>query len=178
VLIALHVETTFGHVRVYLPRTTHGPLTLSSSLRAARLSPALRRICTPLHEEGLKTNWFVGDIGAWSAKSEVGDEVRIGSDFGSIWVGYIGEEEPVPLLRAGPHAPAPSASAAAAGGTAGRNGNPLFLSLETLVLLWFSLLGFTAVVMLLNGITAVIYPPPPPPSPLAGFGGILALLRG
>ncbi|KAJ7303675.1 hypothetical protein DFH08DRAFT_650506, partial [Mycena albidolilacea] len=80
------VETTFGHVRVYLPLTTHGPLTLSSSWRAARLSPVLRRVCTPLREEGLKTNWFVGDIGAWSAKSEVGDEVRIGSDFGSIWV--------------------------------------------------------------------------------------------
>ncbi|KAJ7689247.1 hypothetical protein B0H14DRAFT_3906686 [Mycena olivaceomarginata] len=100
--ITLHVETTFGHVCVYLPLTTHGPLTLSSSLRAARLSPALRRVCTPLREEGLKTNWFVGDIGAWSTKSEVGDKVRIGSDFGSIWVGYVGEEEPVPCYELGP----------------------------------------------------------------------------
>ncbi|KAJ7251049.1 hypothetical protein C8J57DRAFT_1723327 [Mycena rebaudengoi] len=178
--ITLHVETTFGRVRVYLPRTTHGPLTLSSSLRAARLSPALRRVCTPLREEGLKTNWFVGDIGAWSAKSEVGDEVRIESDFGNIWVGYVGEEEPVPVLRVGPHAPAPSASApAAAGGTAGGNGNPLFLALKMLGLLWLGWLGLTAVVTLLKWITVVIYPPPPPPPPAAaGFGSIFALLRG
>ncbi|KAF8127801.1 hypothetical protein K438DRAFT_1948906 [Mycena galopus ATCC 62051] len=170
--IALHVKTTFGHVRVYLPRTTHGPLTLSSSLRAARLSPALRRVCTPLREEGVKMDWFVGDIGAWSTKNEVGDEVRIGSDFGSIWVGYVGEE-PVSVLQVGPQVPAASASARAA---AGRNGNPLFLALKMLGLLWLGLLGLTAAVTLLSGITAVIYPPPPPP-PLAGFGRILALLR-
>ncbi|KAJ6481882.1 hypothetical protein C8R45DRAFT_932626 [Mycena sanguinolenta] len=179
--IALHVGTMFGHVRVYLPRTTHGPLTLSSSLRAAHLSPALRRVCTPLREEGLKTNWFVGDIGAWSAKSEVGDEVRIESNFGSIWVGYVGEEEPVPVLRVGPHAPAPSASAhAAAEGTEGRNGNPFFLALKMLCL--FGLLGLAAIVTLLIGITVVISssppPPPPPPPPLAGFDSILALFRG
>ncbi|KAJ6571471.1 hypothetical protein B0H19DRAFT_661340 [Mycena capillaripes] len=97
--IVLQVQSGFGNVRVYLPRTTHGPLILLSSLRTPRLSPALRRVCTPLREEGFKTNWFVGDIDAWSAKDEVGDEVQIGSEFGSVWVGYVGEEEPPHALR-------------------------------------------------------------------------------
>ncbi|KAJ7025178.1 hypothetical protein C8F04DRAFT_1129516 [Mycena alexandri] len=93
--VVVVATSTFGHVRIYLSRTMHGPLTLSSSLRAPRLSPALRRSCTPLRQEGDKTNWFVGDIGAWSAKDEMGDQVKVESQFGSVWVGYVGEEEAV-----------------------------------------------------------------------------------
>ncbi|KAJ6484495.1 hypothetical protein C8R47DRAFT_1017328 [Mycena vitilis] len=100
--ISLHVSTSFGHVRVYLPRTMHGPLTLSSSLRSPLVSPSLRRACTPLREEGLNTYCFVGDIGAWTAKDEMGDEVKVYSEFGRVWVGYVGEDEhAAPVRRRG-----------------------------------------------------------------------------
>jgi len=97
--IVLNVGTDFGRVRVYLPRTMHGPLTFSSAVRTPCLSPALRRVCMPLREEGNKTHYFVGDIGAWTAKDEMGDEVTVTSDFGHIWVGYVGEEEEIPHVQ-------------------------------------------------------------------------------
>ncbi|KAJ6613168.1 hypothetical protein B0H10DRAFT_2049783 [Mycena sp. CBHHK59/15] len=90
--IALSVSSSFGRIRVYLPRTLHGPLSISS-LRAHRLSPELQRACTPLSEVGNTTRWFVGDIAAWSAKGERGDEVCLESEFATVWVGYVGEEE-------------------------------------------------------------------------------------
>ncbi|KAJ7206840.1 hypothetical protein GGX14DRAFT_456920 [Mycena pura] len=90
--VAVHAASTFGGVRVYLPRTLHGPLALTSTLRAPRLSPALRRACTPLREADGATHWFVGDIDAWRARGERGDAVSVGSEFGGVWVGYVGEE--------------------------------------------------------------------------------------
>ncbi|KAJ7487973.1 hypothetical protein FB451DRAFT_1126382 [Mycena latifolia] len=88
--IALRAESTFGQVCIFLPRTLHGPLAISTSLRTARLSPELRRVCAPLSESGGTRRWFVGDLGAWSTR---GDDVRLGSQFGLVWVGYVGEEK-------------------------------------------------------------------------------------
>ncbi|KAJ7166994.1 hypothetical protein C8R46DRAFT_996693 [Mycena filopes] len=87
--LVLTTESTWGTVRVSLPRTLRGPLTLSST---ARLSAALRHAATPLRQENGTTYWFVGDVGAWSARDEVGDEVRVRSEFGRVWVGFVGDE--------------------------------------------------------------------------------------
>lgn len=84
--------STFGHVRLFLPRSTTGPLVVSSWIRAARFSPALERMCSPLHQAGGDVHWFVGDMAAWREKDECGVHVRVGSMFGTVWVGYVGEE--------------------------------------------------------------------------------------
>ncbi|KAJ6582474.1 hypothetical protein DFH09DRAFT_1439169 [Mycena vulgaris] len=90
--IDLRVQSSFGQVRVFLPRTLHGPLVIATALRRAHFSAALRRVCTPVIEVRGTTRWFVGDVAAWSAGGERGDKVWVGSGFGELWVGYIGEE--------------------------------------------------------------------------------------
>ncbi|KAJ7041520.1 hypothetical protein C8F04DRAFT_947073 [Mycena alexandri] len=90
--VVVKVESIFGHVRLFLPRSMTGPLIVSSYLRVARLSPALQPACFPLRQASEQTHWFVGDMAAWTDKDERGDEVRVGSQFGVVWVGYVGEE--------------------------------------------------------------------------------------
>ncbi|KAJ6564985.1 hypothetical protein DFH09DRAFT_1475556 [Mycena vulgaris] len=90
--IDLRVQSSFGQVRVFLPRTLHGPLVIATALRRAHFSAALRRVCTSVLEVRGTTRWFVGDVAAWSAGGERGDKVWVGSGFGELWVGYIGEE--------------------------------------------------------------------------------------
>ncbi|KAJ7166993.1 hypothetical protein C8R46DRAFT_1272131 [Mycena filopes] len=88
--LVLSANSTWDAIRVSLPRTFHGPLTLSST---ARLSGALRRAATPLREEYGTTHWFVGDVAAWSARDEVGDAVQVRSVLGGrVWVGFVGDE--------------------------------------------------------------------------------------
>ncbi|KAJ7661143.1 hypothetical protein B0H17DRAFT_909806, partial [Mycena rosella] len=75
-------ESTLGQLCIFLPRTFHGPLGFSSSLRAVRLSPELRRASTPLSEADGAARWFVGGVAAWLARGERGDQVLLRADFG------------------------------------------------------------------------------------------------
>ncbi|KAJ7314221.1 hypothetical protein DFH08DRAFT_432889 [Mycena albidolilacea] len=90
---SVRASSTFGQIRVFLPRTFNGPLTITSSLGAPSLSPELKRACTPISEMGNSRRWFVGDFGAWEGRSEHGDEALVGTSWGRVWVGYAGEEE-------------------------------------------------------------------------------------
>jgi hypothetical protein len=40
---------------------------------------------------GSGKRWFVGDLGAWQEDPHK-DKARLGSTFGCVWVGYVGEE--------------------------------------------------------------------------------------
>jgi hypothetical protein len=40
---------------------------------------------------GSGKRWFVGDLGAWQ-EDPYKDKARLGSMFGCVWVGYVGEE--------------------------------------------------------------------------------------
>ncbi|KAJ7673896.1 hypothetical protein DFH06DRAFT_1445422 [Mycena polygramma] len=90
---SLRASSTFGHICIFLPRTFHGPLSIMSSLGAPNLSPELKRVCAPISEVGGARRWFVGDAGVWRDRGEHGDEALVGTTFGLVWVGYIGEEE-------------------------------------------------------------------------------------
>jgi len=90
---SLRTSSTVGQICIFLPRTYHGPLTITSSLGAPCLSPELKRVCTPISEVGCGRRWFVGDLGVWHQRNEHGDEAILNSSFGRVWVGYVGEEE-------------------------------------------------------------------------------------
>jgi hypothetical protein len=53
----------------------------------------MQRVCTPLSEVGGTKRWFVGNLAAWSANGERGDEVQVNVTFGSAWIGFVGEDE-------------------------------------------------------------------------------------
>ncbi|KAJ7274821.1 hypothetical protein C8J57DRAFT_1312814 [Mycena rebaudengoi] len=91
--ISLNAESWFGRVRIYVPRTMHGPLTITSGFRAPRLSREMQRVCTPLSEVDGTKRWFVGNLATWSANGERGDEVQVNVTFGSVWIGFVGEDE-------------------------------------------------------------------------------------
>jgi len=100
---SVRASSTFGDVCVFLPRTFQGPLTIMSSLGAPHLSAEVKRLCAPISEIGGASRWFVGDLGVWRERAEHGDEAMVGTTFGSVWVGYIGEEEEAKrALRWGP----------------------------------------------------------------------------
>jgi hypothetical protein len=40
---------------------------------------------------GSGKRWFVGDLGAWQDDQDK-DKALLGSTFGCVWVGYVGEE--------------------------------------------------------------------------------------
>ncbi|KAJ7225066.1 hypothetical protein B0H12DRAFT_278917 [Mycena haematopus] len=90
---SLRASSFFGRIRIFLPRTYHGPLTITSSLGAPMLSSELRCVCTPISEVGSRRRLFVGDLGVWQQRHEHGDSAQVGSSFGRVWVGYVGEEE-------------------------------------------------------------------------------------
>ncbi|KAJ6526721.1 hypothetical protein B0H19DRAFT_544593 [Mycena capillaripes] len=90
---SVHASSIFGQICVFLPRNFHGPLTIMSSLGAPNLSAELRRACAPISETGSARRWFVGDLAAWRDCGEHGDEAMVGTRFGGVWVGYVGEEE-------------------------------------------------------------------------------------
>jgi len=64
-----------------------------SSLGTPTLSAELKRVCAPISEMGSARRWFVGDLGVWREQAEHGDEAVVGTTFGGVWVGYVGEEE-------------------------------------------------------------------------------------
>ncbi|KAJ7624885.1 hypothetical protein FB45DRAFT_1031005 [Roridomyces roridus] len=98
----IYVMTVWGQVALFLPRSFHGPLVTSCS-GTPRLSSTLARMSTPIKEVGREKRWFVGDVSAWRAGCEHGDNVTVGSSFGKVWVGYEGEEEEARrALRWGP----------------------------------------------------------------------------
>ncbi|KAJ6501057.1 hypothetical protein C8R47DRAFT_1211328 [Mycena vitilis] len=90
---SIRASSTFGHICIILPRTFHGPLSIMSSLGAPNLSPELERVCAVISEVGGARRWFVGDVGVWREHGEHGDEALVGSTFGPVWIGYMGEEE-------------------------------------------------------------------------------------
>jgi hypothetical protein len=90
---SVRASSTFGQICIFLPRTFHGPLTITSSLGAPVLSSELKRVCTPISEVGSGRRWFVGDVGIWHERSEHGDEALLRTSWGRVWVGYAGEEE-------------------------------------------------------------------------------------
>jgi hypothetical protein len=93
VRIFMETSVTFGQTRMYLPRTFHGPLKISSWARAPRLSAELRNACILMTEDGSTMHCFVGNVGAWVANGERGDSAKVTTAFGSVWVGYVGEDE-------------------------------------------------------------------------------------
>ncbi|KAJ7104830.1 hypothetical protein C8R44DRAFT_332425 [Mycena epipterygia] len=88
--IYVEASSTFGQTRVYIPRTFRGPLQVRSWARTPRLSPGLQRVASPV---GTLSRWFIGDLSAWNAEGELGDGGQVMSTFGSVWVGYEGEED-------------------------------------------------------------------------------------
>ncbi|KAJ7910725.1 hypothetical protein B0H13DRAFT_2660873 [Mycena leptocephala] len=69
---ALGAYSTFGRIRIFLPRTFHGPLTV---IGTAYVSSGLRRASTTISED-----------------DQDKDKALLGSTFGCVWVGYVGEE--------------------------------------------------------------------------------------
>ncbi|KAF7364283.1 hypothetical protein MSAN_01088200 [Mycena sanguinolenta] len=90
---SLRSTSTFGQIRIFLPRTYHGPIVIPSSLGAPLLSPKLKRVCTTISEVGNGRRWFVGDFGEWEQRNQHGDNMHIGTTFGRVWIGYVGEED-------------------------------------------------------------------------------------
>ncbi|KAJ7897923.1 hypothetical protein B0H14DRAFT_3424785 [Mycena olivaceomarginata] len=93
VRIFMETSVTFGQTRKYLPRTFHGPLKISSWARAPRLSAELRNACILMTEDGSTMHCFVGNVGAWVANGERGDSAKVTTAFGSVRIGYVGEDE-------------------------------------------------------------------------------------
>ncbi|KAJ7153969.1 hypothetical protein C8R43DRAFT_923182 [Mycena crocata] len=91
--IFVDASSTFGQLRIYLPRTFHGPLNLWSWSRKPRFSVELSRACRPMSEDGSMMRWFVGDVAAWTSNGEFGDKAKVETTFGDIWVGYVGEKD-------------------------------------------------------------------------------------
>ncbi|KAK6984077.1 hypothetical protein R3P38DRAFT_3232899 [Favolaschia claudopus] len=90
--ISLRALSTFGQIELFLPPTFHGSLTITSALGAPVLSPRLTaRLWGVQREVGAKRRFFVGDPAAWD--KERGDEVVVGSSWGRVWVGFVGEGE-------------------------------------------------------------------------------------
>ncbi|KAJ7757855.1 hypothetical protein B0H14DRAFT_2976361, partial [Mycena olivaceomarginata] len=82
VRIFMETSATFGQTRIYLPRMFHGPLKIS-----------FRNACILMTEDGSTMYCFVGDVGACVANGERGDSAKVTTAFGSVWVGYVGEDE-------------------------------------------------------------------------------------
>ncbi|KAJ7075610.1 hypothetical protein B0H15DRAFT_653265 [Mycena belliarum] len=87
--IYLQTSANFGQTRIYLPRTFRGALSISSRVRAPCLSAALQRACTPVSQEGSTMRWFVGDV----AEGGEEDYAEADTTLGSVWIGYVGEED-------------------------------------------------------------------------------------
>ncbi|KAJ7612998.1 hypothetical protein FB45DRAFT_1112656 [Roridomyces roridus] len=90
--LRLKAYTYWGQVAVFLPRSFHGPL-VTSCAGIPRLSSTLAPVCKPIKEVGRKRRWFVGDVDAWYAAQEHADGASVSSVFGTVWIGYEGEEE-------------------------------------------------------------------------------------
>ncbi|KAJ7601678.1 hypothetical protein FB45DRAFT_1074248 [Roridomyces roridus] len=88
----LKTYTSWGQVAVFLPRSFHGPL-VTSCAGIPRLSSTLAPLCTPIKEVGRNRHWFVGDVEAWHAAKQHADEASVSSVFGTVWIGYEGEEK-------------------------------------------------------------------------------------
>ncbi|KAJ7177432.1 hypothetical protein C8R43DRAFT_974773 [Mycena crocata] len=91
--IFVDASSTFGQLRIYLPRTFHGPLNLWSWSRKPHFSTELSRACMPMTEDGSMMRWFVGDVSTWTSNGECGDKAKAETAFGDIWVGYVGEKD-------------------------------------------------------------------------------------
>ncbi|KAJ6545879.1 hypothetical protein DFH09DRAFT_1367564 [Mycena vulgaris] len=91
--VYIDTNSTFGQTRIYLPRTFQGPLTIDSWARTPRLSAALMHASEPVSASGSVTRRFVGDVGAWTARGECGDQAVVETLYGAVWVGYEGEED-------------------------------------------------------------------------------------
>ncbi|KAJ7624876.1 hypothetical protein FB45DRAFT_88155 [Roridomyces roridus] len=97
--LILQAMSSWGQVAVFLPRSFQGSLVTSCS-GTPRFSSTLAPLCTSIKEVGREKHWFVGDVYAWRAHA---DDVIVGSVFGTVWVGYEGEEEEAKkALRWGP----------------------------------------------------------------------------
>ncbi|KAJ7156645.1 hypothetical protein C8R46DRAFT_1196153 [Mycena filopes] len=90
---SIRASSTFGQIRVHLPRTFHGPLTISASFGTPCLSKELAQACMSISEVGGGKRWFVGDLDVWRADSEHGDTALIGTSWGRVWIGYEGEDD-------------------------------------------------------------------------------------
>lgn len=82
----LTVQSTYGDVRVHLPRTFHGPLVLKVTHGSIKFSDALSGNLTTFGEVDGTRRCFVGDFSGWRGGAWKGDEVVVEASHGSVKV--------------------------------------------------------------------------------------------